>query len=446
MGCMGKVVIHIPLVTWRDGRPRYFASAVHRHLGYKGEDLRHGKDGPWFTLEEAITWSNARQQDLAEKRAAIANGETTARKISRSAERARAAGLVTVSQLLEHFTDKNPRMIGVAVIDGRKRRKPLQAGTVRGYKASVRLIERFDDGAIWHEPADDLTPKALEGILDKIEIKHGLATARATRAMLSAAYSYGRSKAGGFMVRHNPVAGLETTLPVLEPRIRYGTVQEMVHFVATCDCLGFPEIGDSIVLGLYTGQRQADRLALEDTQISTDGILFRQRKKGGQPLLIPVVEMLRERLEAAQRRRNPWRTNYPNVVLDERTRRPFAADWYRKVFRVLRHAAAFGTLEHVGGTITPQARQFLGNIDILARMLEAGLKPMPSLADFHDQDLRDTAVTWLALAECTKWEIASITGHSLKSIDEILKHYFGMHPELARSGMAKMEKWRRSAR
>lgn len=446
MSYMGKVVIHIPLVTWRDGRPRFIPGPTTQKLGYKGEDLRHGETGPWFTLEEAIAWSKARQQDLAEKRAAIAAGETTPRKLANAAQRARAAGLVTISQLLEHFTDKNPRMIGVAVIDGKKRRKPLQAGTVRGYKASVRLIERFDDGAIWHEPADDLTPVALEGILDKIEIKHGLATARAVLAMLSAAYSYGRSKAGGYMVRRNPVADLETTLPVLEPRVRYGTVQEMVHFVATCDCLGFPEIADSIVLGLYTGQRQADRLALEDTQISRDGILFRQRKKGGQPLLIPVVEMLRERLVAAGERRKDWKTNYGNVILDERLRRPYEADWYRKVFRVLRHAAAFGTLENINGKVSAQAKQFLGNVDIAARMTEAGLKPLVTLADFHDQDLRDTAVTWLALAKCTKWEIASITGHSLKSIDEILKHYFGMHPDLARTGMAKMEKWRRSAR
>ncbi|MDH4984442.1 hypothetical protein QEZ47_02475 [Aminobacter anthyllidis] len=70
-------------------------------------------------------------------------------------------------------------------------------------------------------------------------------------------------------------------------------------------------------------------------------------------------------------------------------------------------------------------------------------KPMPSLADFHDQELRDRSVTWLALAECTKWEVLSITGHSLKSIDDILKHYFGMHPELARSAMAKMDGVRR---
>jgi RNA 3'-terminal phosphate cyclase len=92
-------------------------------------------------------------------------------------------------------------------------------------------------------------------------------------------------------------------------------------------------------------------------------------------------------------------------VLDEVTRRPFEADWYRKVFREVRAAAVLSCA---------------------------------SLADFRDQDLRDTAVTWLALAECNKFEIAAITGHSLKSIDTILAHYLGLHPELARSAIGKL--------
>jgi hypothetical protein len=443
---MGRVEIKIPLVTWRDGRPRFFASAVHRAIGFKGEDLRHGKAGPWFSLDEAIAWSRRRQAELEEKREKIAAGETTVQKTANAAERARLAGVVTISQLVEAFTTKNPRMQGVPIIDGRKRRKPLAAATVRGYKGSARLLEHLEDGAAWHEPADDMTPKVLTGILDKVEVKHGLAQARALRAMISAAYGFGRSKAGGYMVRHNPVAGLEDTLPVLEPRIRVGSIGEMVHFVAVCDALGFPDIGDSIVLGLYTAQRQADRLALEDSKVTAEGILFHQRKKGGQPLLIPMIEILRDRVVAAAARRAEWRLNYPHVLIDERLRRPWDDHRYRKAFRVLRHAASFGTLESVDGKVTRMAVQLLGKVDVAGVLAAAGLKPMPSLADFHDQDLRDTAVTWLALADNTKWEIASITGHSLKSIDEILKHYFGLHPELARSGMAKMEKWRRTAR
>jgi hypothetical protein len=484
MGFMGRVEISIPLVTWRDGRPRYWPSAAHRRLGYRGEDLRHGKSGPWFTLDEAVRWSDTRVEEIEAKRARVAAGETTPKILRQAQDRQRLASVVTVSQLVEAFLD-NPRMKGVGLVDGRKRRKPLAAATVRGYKGSARLLEKFDGGAVWHQPAGDVTAKVLAGILDRVEVKHGLAQTRAVRAMLSASFGWGASKAGGYRVARNPVADLEETLPVLEQRVRIGSVAEMTHFVAVCDALGFSDVGDSIVLGLYTAQRQADRLALEDHKITGEGITFNQRKKGGAPLLIPMIEILRDRLAAAQARRRPWRLNHAHVLIDEHLRRPWAADWYRKVFRVLRHAAATGALSPVEGSpgLTavdakvarlmfgrpaeagkPDGASAVGGRPagapasaasdtareaeefVSIRLARAGLEPMPSLATFRDQDLRDTAVTWLALADCTKWEIASITGHSLKTIDEILKHYFGAHPELARSGMAKMAAWRRTAR
>jgi len=68
---MGKVEISIPLVTWSDGRPRFFASPAARALGYAGEDLCHGPElrgrriGAWFSLEECMAWSQARQAELA---------------------------------------------------------------------------------------------------------------------------------------------------------------------------------------------------------------------------------------------------------------------------------------------------------------------------------------------------------------------------------------------
>jgi DNA-binding CsgD family transcriptional regulator len=45
--------------------------------------------------------------------------------------------------------------------------------------------------------------------------------------------------------------------------------------------------------------------------------------------------------------------------------------------------------------------------------------------------LRETAVTSLARAGCTMLEIAQITGHSLQSIQQTLRNYLSIHPELA---------------
>lgn len=443
MRVMGKVEIKIPLVTWRDGRPRFIASAAHRALGYKGEDLRHGRRGRWFNLDECQAWSAKRVAEIELRRNTVAAGEVTMRQVRKQVARQRAAGLVSVAHVMTAFTDLNPRMQGVAVIDGRRKRKPLAASTVRGYRGAIRLLEKFDGGYAWAMPADSLYGDELAGMLEQFETKHGLAMTRALRATLSAAYGWAMSRAGRRMVTFNPVAELEETLPVLEPRVRYGTVEEMTHFVAVADCLGFLDIGDVFTTGLYTGQRQADRLALEDTQISAAGIVFRQRKKGGQPLLIPPVDELRARIEAARLRRQAWRLNYAHVHIDERMRRPWLEDRYRKLFRIVRHAAAFGSLAGLDAKTAQLARAEMGGKEAVTLLAAAGLAPMTSLADFRDQDLRDTAVTWLTLAGCTKWEIAAITGHSLKSIDGILSHYFGLHPDLARSATAKLQAWRR---
>lgn len=188
------------------------------------------------------------------------------------------------------------------------------------------------------------------------------------------------------------------------------------------------------MVALWTGQRQGDRLKLSDTQITPDGIVFRQGKKHGQPLLIPAAPELAARLKAAKHRRRDWKVNYPNVILDEERQRPFLKRWYVEIFSRVRKAAVLGILDDGTVPARPTDPKYVDQFDWR-------LKPMPSLEDFHDQDLRDTAVTWLALAGCTKPEIASITGHSLGTVDEILKHYLGLHPDLARSAIGKLVAW-----
>jgi len=452
---MGKVTIRIPLVTWRDGRPRFFASAVHREMGYHGEDLRHpprdaaGRPvGPWFSLDEAIAWSKARQAEMTERRRARQlQGASPSRSAPSGGQppagggaAVRTLNLISVSQVVEKFLAQ-PRMRGEAQVEGKKKRRPVKPNTVRYYRAAAAALERHNDGRVWHEAAAAVTSPVLDRILDRIEVESGLAVARSVRALLSAAYGFGLRKA---LVPVNPVERSET-LPALEPRLRCGEPEEMAALIKGCDALGFPDVADAVLLGLMSGQRQNDRLALTDGQVTAEGILFRQGKKHGQPLLIPVQDPeWIARLAAMRARRRDWRVNYPHVLLDERHRRPWNEHYYRKVFRVLRVAIATGALETIDGRNEPtvMAKRLLKGVDIRARLAAAGVELTPSLKDFRDQDLRDTAVTWLARARCDKFEIAAVTGHSLKSIDEILKHYLGLHPELARSAMAKMVSWR----
>lgn len=433
---MGKATIQIPLITLRivnddlsTMRPRFSPGPRLRKppFSMKGEDLRH-PDGSWFSLEEAIAWSEARQALIAQAEAATPK---QARRIV-----AQGTALVTVGQLFEEWFAR-PRMKGQDEVEGKKSRRALAANTVADYKFAARVVERFDGGAIWNAPAVAVTGSILgnddRGVFHKIEVAHGLSTARKTRSALSAMYAWAVRKG---RISANPVTG-STRLPVPQPRIRYGSIEEMKHFVLAAKILGRPEIALSHLLGLWTGQRQNDRLALADGQDTPDGILVRQLKKRGQPLLIPKAPDLGAEIAAAKHRRRDWKVNYHELVLDERTRRPFERDWYKKVYAQVRDFATTGMAVVRKKGEKPQlvpARHHITGEAVT-------ITPMPSLADFHDQDLRDTAVTWLALADCTVPQIAAITGHSLDTVNTILKHYLGMHPELARSAIAKLVAW-----
>ena len=86
-------------------------------------------------------------------------------------------------------------------------------------------------------------------------------------------------------------------------------------------------------------------------------------------------------------------------------------------------------------------RHAYAQVRALAIAGSATLASCGSLAGKRDQDLRDTAVTWLANAGATLPEIAAITGHSLRSIHDILKHYLAITPELADTAIAKLVRW-----
>lgn len=436
---LGKVEISIPLVTWRDGRPRFFASKVHRDLGYKGEDLRHGKDGAWFTLDEAIEWSRTRQLDLAQKRAAIAGGQTTARKTANAARR--TAGLVTVSQVVEALF-QIPRMNGKEVVEGKKKRAPLSKSTVRYYRSGRNLLEKFDGGVVWHEPAADLTGPVLDKLLDEIEIANGLDMARSVRALVAAAFRNGRMAK---VVRHNPTHDMETTLPIPEPRVRPASVIEIVTLIDVADALGFPDFGDMVAAGVWLGQRKNDRLAVSEGAVNGDGVLFSpsKKKKAGERLLIPLSAVMRQRRAAARARRRDWKVKPIAMFPRDATGRAWVPDWYDKVFRAVRHVAAFGELARdEKGALTRDAHLVFGKKrDVAGEIAAAGIAPLASIADLRDQDLRDTCFSWLAWAGASKFQIAGFSGHAFGRDDRILKHYVSIPPSFAREGLALLEAW-----
>jgi integrase len=149
----------------------------------------------------------------------------------------------------------------------------------------------------------------------------------------------------------------------------------------------------ALVLALETGQRQGDLLVLPWSAYDGTWIRLRQSKTG-RAVNIPVTRRLRAVLE------NTPRT--ATVILTNKRGIPWQPNRFRKAW----------------GDATRNAE----------------------IADRTFHDLRGTAVTRLAEAECSAAEIAAITGHSMRDVGAILDKYLARTGTLALAAIAKLER------
>jgi integrase len=149
-----------------------------------------------------------------------------------------------------------------------------------------------------------------------------------------------------------------------------------------------------LLLALWTGQRQGDLLRLPWSAYDGTHIRLKQSKTGCR-VVIPVGAPLKAALDTVAKR--------STIVLTTADGKPWTPDGFRASWR---KACA-----------------------------KAGITGVTF------NDLRGTAVTRLALAECTEAEIATITGHSLRDVRSILDtHYLYRDAALAESAIRKLEK------
>lgn len=162
-----------------------------------------------------------------------------------------------------------------------------------------------------------------------------------------------------------------------------------------------------LLLGIWTGQREGDLLALNWANYDGSHIRLKQAKTG-RHVAIPVARELKTALE-----KEKARLQAAGIYSPERT--------------VL--LTSRGTAWSEGGFRASWNK----------KRKSAGIEGVT----FHD--LRGTAVTRLALAGCSVPEIAAITGHALNEVESILeRHYLSRDIRLGNSAMAKLENHRRS--
>jgi hypothetical protein len=415
-----------PHVKWRDGRPRFEPGRSLRLAGHKASDLRHD-DGRWYSRGEAVDWSIRLPAVAArgQEGQAGAQGRPAGGKALHA--RPPVRGLVPQQKIPAAGRRGRARPPGARqdrlCAEDDPRLSP-EGARRRGY-----------DPSLWAAPVDALTTPVMFGLYEELLAERGVATARGAIAVVSVALAWGR-KRGKFTFRmnqgQNPARQLDMATP--PPRVRFATRAEISALVAAADAAGRPEVGDAVLLGLWTGQRQGDRLALKERGMLNGRRIFRQAKTGAIVAIRDVPE-LAARLNAASERRRAARAEALLAAATPEARAEVDARF------------AYVILDEAWDTrpATPRQRwqPFRGQhyTHVFAEIRAAAAKACPTLADFHEADLRDTAVTWMALAGAEIPEIISVTGHSPQSATQILKHYLATHPEMADEAMRKMVAW-----
>jgi integrase len=169
------------------------------------------------------------------------------------------------------------------------------------------------------------------------------------------------------------------------------------------------EIQRALILALHTGQREGDLLRLAWSAYDGMWIKLRQGKarRGGKPgplIEIPCTTALRRMLDGMER--------VSPLILTTKTGQAFKKRYFARLWD---KAMCKANLQSV--------------------LLPGSDQPV----ELHFHDLRGTAVTLLSEAGCTPQQIATITGHSLKTVHRILERYLARTTGLAEQAIFNFE-------
>ena len=248
--------------------------------------------------------------------------------------------------------------------------RPTIAGMVDAYLASPEFAEKSTNtkdlylrylrefqAELGAMAPDDLKPYSIARLRDNLAATPG--RANLTISAIGVVYRWGREQ--GWVMQASPVAGIG--------RLKLGEHQPWPQEALDAFPTALPPaLARACMVGLYTGQRLGDVLAMRRSAVEGDGIWVRQQKTG-KLLLIPLHSAIRQIVLGA-----------PDVVCPKNASgEPFSAD------------------------------QFEGAL----RRARKNVKVMDGLV-FHG--LRKNSTVHLIEAGCTEAEVAAVTGMSLQMV------------------------------
>lgn len=373
-----------PYLAWREGRPRWVPGPAVRAGGFHGRDLKDA-GGRWLGLEAAI----AAAADLNREVAAWRDGGTARRR----AKPPRATR--TCRQLYDQW---------IATPEFRH----LAASTRRDYHGKAQIwLDAFGD-----EPVAAVGRAALKGWWRQQFEARGHAQANGIIAVARAMLTFATDLE---WIETNPAFKLK--LMAIEPRVAFWSPAKVSAFVATADAIGQQAVADAVIIALHSAQRQGDVLAMP-ARLFDDGRVRLTQFKRGALVDAPMTQQLANRVAHIRMRWRAADVAARETIITDKSGRAMKGDYFRNLFALVRDEAA---RQH------PE--------------LCAAERMQPGLPDLRFADLRDTAITRLALADCTLPQIASISGHSPDHITSVIKHYLAICPAMADAAIAKLSTW-----
>jgi hypothetical protein len=399
----------VPYLKLRNGRPRWEPGPALRKAGFTGRDLKDGS-GEWLPEAQAIAKAQALNAEVNEWRETgkAKVGKPLKKKHPRSCqalfnlwsdpsrhtefgllrESTRSDYLSKARQFLETPIDAKTGDVGAD-----------RSGSDTFADIHVGAISRRHLKNLWREMYRERGHAMANGILRVVSIMMTFAVDEEWR-------------------RDNPAAKLK--IKQTKPRQVLWLPDELELIVKTADEMKLWSIGDAIVVALHSGQRQSDVLALPERIFDEQRIRLSQLKSNGKSRIdAPMTPALLRRIHNLKERRRGETVislDRPLIRRDTSAEPHDDRHYFGKQFRLVRDAAA-------------------------DKMGEDGKPLCPNIADKNFQDLRDTAVTRLAMAGCTLPEIAAITGHDTESITRIIKHYLVLNSAMADAAIGKLTAW-----
>ncbi|MEB3214541.1 MAG: tyrosine-type recombinase/integrase [Leptolyngbyaceae bacterium] len=261
--------------------------------------------------------------------------------------------------------------------------KGLAAKTQQAYRGFFKALDKH---IIETAPIHKITRRSVLEIRDRYADRPRMA--QAVVRTLSLLYSYAIDRE---IVTENPCAGVRVKGNSARTEL---WTEEDEAMVTGC---GDSQLVTAFMLGLYTGQRRTDVLAMRWDQYDGHRISLTQSKTR-QRVWLPCPLPLKRHLDALPRT--------STHILTDTTGKPFTETGVNSRWRRMR-----------------------GRVGLREGLMF--------------RDLRRTAACRLADAGCTVPEIASITGHSIAETQEIIDRYVIPTQQQASAAIAKLDAYRK---